>query len=118
MLGLLWSYVHSGGSKETIKVPIFLQLKSSIAGEVGSFPQVVGEYLSPFTILYIILPHVTIFSNLRSRLPKRSYEKIHAHVVSPSLKRVTRTQNVGPEAVIFFLHKAMQTLASFYIFTH
>lgn len=29
----------------------FLELKNSVAGEVGSFPQVGGEYIPPFIIL-------------------------------------------------------------------
>lgn len=40
------------GKQRNHKSPhYFLRLKSSIAGQVGSFPQVVGEYLPPFTIL-------------------------------------------------------------------
>lgn len=40
------------GKQRNHKTPhYFLQVKSSIAGQVESFPQVVGEYLPPFTML-------------------------------------------------------------------
>lgn len=61
---------------------------------------------------------MTNFNNLRSRLSKRQYEKIWDYDVSPSVKRVTRTQNVGLGALICFLAAAMQNLACFYLFTH
>jgi len=61
---------------------------------------------------------VTTFNNLRSMLSKIQHEKIYVSDISRSLKRGTRTQNVGLGALFCFLAAAMQQLAYFYLFIH